>query len=132
MPQYSVELANARLSQYATVIGNGGKMEIYSGTDADLTGTANAEGTLLAVFTLGSPFAAAPANKVVSPTLPADTVGVSAGTAAWARITKADGSTAVVDLTVGGAGSGKEVILANTAITVGGAVQLTGFTITHP
>ena len=50
---YSTELRNAKLDVNSTVIGNAGKLEIYAGTDT--AGTNNAEGTLLAVFTLSAP-----------------------------------------------------------------------------
>lgn len=124
---YSMELRNAKLAANASVIGNGGKLEIYAGADA--AGTDNAEGTLLAVFTLGSPFAPAPVDAVQSPTLPADTAGVASGTAGWARVTKADGTTAVMDLTVGVAGSGAQVILNTLTISTGVAVSVKSWTI---
>jgi hypothetical protein len=82
----------------------------------------------LAAFTLGSPFAPAPVNGVQSPTLPAATTGVAAGTAGWARVTKADGSTAVMDLTVGT--SGAQINLNTLTISVGVAVSVTSWTIT--
>lgn len=123
---YSTELRNAKLDANTTVIGNAGKLEIYAG--ADTAGTANAEGTLLAVFPLGSPFAPPAAGGVQSPTLPAATTGVATGTAGWARITKADGTTAVMDRTVGT--SGAHINLSSLSITAGGAVSVTSWTIT--
>lgn len=123
---YSTELRNAKLDANTVVIGNGGKLEIYAGTDS--AGTQNAEGTLLAAFTLGSPFAPAAAGGVQSPTLPAATTGVAAGTAGWARVTKADGTTAVMDLTVGT--SGAQINLNTLTISVGVAVSVTSWTIT--
>lgn len=123
---YSTELRNAKLDANTTIVGAAGKLEIYAGTDT--AGTANAEGTLLAVFTLGSPFAPAASGGVQSPTLPSATTGVANGTAGWARITKADGSTAVMDLTVGT--SGAQINLSSLSISIGGAVSVTGFTIT--
>ncbi len=123
---YSTELRNAKLHANTTVIGNAGKLEIYAGTDAP--GTDNPEGTLLAVFTLGSPFAPAPVNGVQSPTLPAATTGVANGTAGWARVTKADGSTAVMDLTVGT--SGAQINLNTLNVSIGLSLSVTSWTIT--
>ena len=123
---YSTELRNAKLDANTAVVGNAGKLEIYAGTDS--AGTNNAEGTLLAAFTLGSPFAPAASGGVQSPTLPAATTGVANGTAGWARVTKADGSTAVMDLTVGT--SGAQVNLSSLSITAGGPVSVTSWTIT--
>lgn len=122
----SIELRNAKLEANTTIIGNAGKLEIYAGAKPAMGGT---EGTTLAVFTLGSPFAPAPVSAVQSPTLPAATTGVAAGTAGWARVTKTDGTTAVMDLTVGLAGSGAQVILNTLSITIGGAVSITSWTI---
>ena len=123
---YSTELRNAKLDANTTIIGNAGKLEIYAGADSG--GTGNAEGTLLAVFTLGSPFAPPASGGVQSPTLPSATTGVASGTAGWARVTKADGTTAVMDLTVGT--SGAQVNLSTLSITVNGAVSVTSWTIT--
>lgn len=129
MTQISDELAQAKLNANTTVIGNAGKLEIYAGTDS--AGTGNAEGTLLASFTLGSPFApTVSSGRVQSPTLPSATTWVANGTAGWARITKADGTTAVLDLTVGT--SGAEVNLSSLTAVSGVAVSVTSWTITFP
>jgi hypothetical protein len=122
---YSLELRNAKLAANAAIIGNAGLLKIFAGTDS--AGTNNAEGTLLAVFTLGSPFAPAPTTGVQYPTLPAATTGVANGTAGWARAEKADG-TAVMDLTVGT--SGAQVNLSSLSVAQGGAVSITSWTIT--
>ena len=123
---YSTELRNAKMDAITTVAGATSKLEIYAGTDS--AGTANAEGTLLATFTCGSPFAPASVNGVLSPTLPAATTGAATGTAGWARLTKTDGTTAVMDLTVGT--SAAQIILNTLSITLGGAVSISSWTIT--
>jgi hypothetical protein len=122
---YSPELRNAKLDANTTIVGNAGKLEIYAGTKP---ATGGAEGTLLATFTLGSPFAPAASGGVQSPTLPSATTGVATGTAGWARVNKTDGSTYVMDLTVGT--SGAQVNLNTLSITSGGAVTVTSWTIT--
>lgn len=124
---YNTALRNAKLDCNTTEVGAAGKLEIY-GTTTDVAGTANAEGTTLAVFTLGTPFAPPASGGVQSPTLPAATTGLVNGTATWARVTKADGTTAVMDLTVGT--SGAQVNLNTLSITSGGAVSVTSWTIT--
>lgn len=123
---YSTELRNAKLDANTAVIGNGGRLEIYAG--ADSAGTNNAEGTLLAAFDLPSPFAPPASGGVQSPTLPAAVNAIASGTAGWARVTKSDGTTAVMDLTVGT--SGAQVNLSSLAITAGAAVSITSWTIT--
>lgn len=122
---YATTLRNAQLDAITTAVGNAGKLRIYDGTRPATGGAAT---TLLAEFTLGTPFSGAAAAAVLSPTLPADTTGVAAGTATWFRITTS-GAAAVID---GSAGtSGADLILNTTTISIGVAVSVTGFTITR-
>lgn len=122
---YATTLRNAQLDAITTAVGNAGKLRIYDGTRPSTGGAAT---TLLAEFTLGTPFSGAAAAAVLSPTLPADTTGVAAGTATWFRITTSGGS-AVIDGSVGT--SGADLILNTTTISIGVAVSVTGFTITR-
>lgn len=117
----SVELRNARLAARTSTVGNAGKLRIYSGTRPATGGTAT---TLLAEFTLGSPFAPAPSNGVQSPTLPSPVNAGATGTATWFRVTKSDG-TFVEDGDVG-----QEMTLNTTTITSGLQVSITSWTIT--
>lgn len=123
---YNVTLRNAQLDAITTFAGAGAKLRIYDGTRPATGGTAT---TLLAEFTLGSPFAPAASAGVLSPTLPSNTTGAAAATATWFRVVKADGTTHVVD---GSAGtSGTDLILNTAAITVGVTVAVTAFTISR-
>lgn len=117
----SVELRNARLAARTSTIGNAGKLRIYNGARPVTGGAAT---TLLAEFTLGSPFAPAPSSTVQSPNLPAAVNAAASGTATWFRITKSDG-TFVEDGDVG-----QEMTLNTTTITAGLQVQVTSWTIT--
>lgn len=64
------------------------------------------------------------ANAVTSGT------GLAVGTATWFRVYKSDGATAVID---GSAGtSGTDLVLNDAAITVGGTVSVTSWTISMP
>lgn len=122
---YAVTLRNAQLDPITTAVGSAGKLQIYDGTRPATGGTATNK---LAEFTLGSPFAAAAASAILSPTLPANVTGLFAGTATWFRITTS-GGTFVLD---GSAGlSGTDVILNTTTISVGVTVACTAFTITR-
>lgn len=124
--KYNVTLRNAQLDAITTFAGNGAKLRIYDGTQPATGGTAT---TMLAEFTLGTPFAAGAASASLSPTLPANTTGAAAGTAAWFRIVKSDGTTHVLD---GSAGtSGTDLVLNTASITVGVTVSITAFTITR-
>jgi hypothetical protein len=121
----SVSARNARLDAISTVVGNAGKLALYDGVRPATGGTATNK---LAEFTMGSPFAPAASNAVLSPTLPANTTGLAAAgggtTATWARLSKSDG-TFVMDLSVGATGSGADVILTNVSIAQGQTVTMT-------
>ena len=82
---------------------------------------------LLSQHTLGSPFAAAAAASVLSPTLPANVNASATGTATWWRVTTS-GGTFVIDGDVGTSGS--DLNLITTSITSGQPVSITAWTIT--
>jgi hypothetical protein len=127
MPGYSTPLRNAQLDAITAFAGAGAKLRIYGGVQP---ATGGAAGTLLAEFTLGSPFAPAASAATLSPTLPSATTGIVAGSASWFRIVKADGTTIVIDGTVGT--SAADMVLNTVAITVGVAVSIAAFSITRP
>jgi hypothetical protein len=56
--------------------------------------------------------------------------GLAVGTATWFRVYKADGTTAVIDGSVGTAST--DLTLNDVAITVGGTVQVTSYTVSMP
>lgn len=122
---YAVAVRNSRLDAITTYTGNAGKLVIYAGTRP---ATGGAAGTVLATFTLGTPFAGAAASGSLTVTLPADVNASATGTAAWARLFKTDGTTIVMDLGVGT--SGQEVTLNSTSLTSGVACSVTSFVIT--
>lgn len=120
---YSTALRNAQLDAITSAVGSLGKLTIYNGTRPATGGTAT---TALATFTMAAPFAPAASGGVLSPTLPANTIGLAAGTATWYRITTVVGGF-VMD---GNAGtSGAELILNTTTVSVGVALQITSHTI---
>jgi hypothetical protein len=122
---YVTALRNSQLDAITTRAGNASKLRIYDGSRPATGGAAT---TLLAEFTMGSPFAAGAAAGVLSPTLPSDTTGLAAGTATWGRIVQSDGSTHVADFSVGT--SGTDVVLNTATISIGVTVSLTAFSIT--
>ncbi len=122
---YVTALRNAQLDAITTRAGNGAKLRIYDGTRPATGGAAT---TLLAEFTMGTPFAAGAAAGVLSPTLPSDTTGLAAGTATWGRIVQSDGTTHVADFSAGT--SGTDLILNTATISIGVTVSITAFTIT--
>lgn len=126
MPGYATALRNAQLDAITTYAGAGAKLRIYNGTQPATGGAAT---TLLAEFTLGSPFAPAASGATLSPTLPGATTGAAPGTATWFRIVKSDGTTQVIDGTVGT--SGADLILNTTTISSGVNVSITSFSISR-
>lgn len=125
---YSTTLRNAKLDANTTAVGGGGKLQIMNGVRPATGGVAT---TILAEFTLGTPFAPAAASASMSPTLPANTTGTAgagAGTAAtWYRVTTSTG-VFVMDGSV--ATSGSDLNLNTTTISQGVTVSVTGWTIT--
>lgn len=119
---YSTTLRNAQLDAITTAVGNAGKLALYDGVRPATGGSAT---TKLAEFTLGTPFAPGAAAGVLSPTLPADTTGLAAGTATWGRITTS-GGTFVIDL-----GVGTDITLNTTTVSVGVTCSVTSFSITR-
>lgn len=118
-------LRDAMLDAITTYAGNAALLRIYDGSRPATAGTAT---TLLAELTCGTPFAAAAVNGVL--TLGAITQDSSAnatGTATWFRIVKADGTTFVMDGSVGTSGS--DLNLTTTSIVSGQPVSVSSFVI---
>ena len=125
----STTVRNAMLDAITTAAGASALLRIYSGTrPADPS--ASITGTLLGTLTCGSTFAAAASGGVL--TLNAITQDSSAnatGTATWFRIVKSDGTTHVLDGSVGTSGS--DLNLTTTSIVATQPVSVTSFTITE-
>lgn len=120
---YATALRNAQLDAITTYAGAGAKLRIYDGTRPATGGTAT---TLLAEFTLGSPFAPGASGGVLSPTLPSAVNAGASGTATWFRVVKADGTTQCIDGSVG-----SEMTLNTSTVTSGLQVSVTSWTITR-
>ncbi len=120
-------LRDAMLDAITTRAGNAALLRIYDGSRPATGGTAT---TLLAELTCGTPFAAAAVNGVL--TLGAITQDSSAnatGTATWFRIVQSDGTTFVLDGSVGTSGS--DLNLTTTSIVATQPVSVTSFVITE-
>lgn len=110
-----------------------GTIEIRDGTqpaNANLTAT----GTLLATLTFQTTaFGAADTSGVatVTPSIVGDTSADASGTASWARI-KTSGSATVFDCDVTNNTGTGTIKFDSVNFQVGGTVDITAFTITHP
>ena len=123
---YSVTLRNAMLDAITTAAGASALLRIYDGSRPATGGSAT---TLLAELTCNATFAAAASSGVL--TLNAITQDSSAnatGTATWFRLVKSDGTTHVLDGSVGTSGS--DLNLTTTSIVATQPVSVTSFTIT--
>lgn len=125
MPGYNVLLRNSQLDAITTFAGGGALMRIYGGVQPATGGAVTTQ--LVNDFVLGTPFAPAAASAALAPTLPTAKAGSAAGTATWFRIFKADGTTQVIDGTVGTTGT--DLIVNTATISVGVNVSITSFAI---
>ena len=111
---------------------NGGSIKIYSGTRPTNPDTALSGNTLLASLPLSATaFAAATGTTTVTKTANAvtsDTNAPATGTATFFRAFKSDGTTAVVDGTVGT--SGTDAIINSTSIVAATTVACTSLVLT--
>ncbi|ASM75876.1 hypothetical protein VITFI_CDS3244 [Vitreoscilla filiformis] len=103
------------------------RLKIYTGA-APATPQTAATGTLLADLVM-SATVAAPVAGVLTVSATADATVAASGTAGWARLSTSAGA-ALLDMSVGIAGSGHEVILSAVALYAGGFVRLTSLTLT--
>lgn len=124
---YNVSLRNAQLDAITTFAGNGALLRIYDGTRPATGGTAT---TKLAELTCGSPFAgSASSGSLTANAITQDSSADATGTATWFRIVKSDGTTHVLDGSVGT--SGADLNLTSTSIVATEPVSVTSLVITR-
>lgn len=110
---------------------NGGTLQVRTGAQPATVGTA-ATGTLLGTLTLGSPaFAAATGGTATANTIGSDTSADATGTAGWFRILTST-ATGAIDGSITPTGGGGDLTLDSVSVTVGGAINATGLTLTMP
>jgi hypothetical protein len=112
---------------------NGGFLEIYDSTGTGQPATPDVAVTTqvkLAKLPLNATAFGAAAGGTKTANAISNGVGLAAGTATWFRVFKSDDATAVIDGSCGTAGT--DLVLNDTAITVGGTVQVTSYTVSMP
>ncbi len=127
--KYTTAVRNAMNDAITTAAGGSALLRIYSGTQPADANTALSGNTLLAELTCNATFAPASSGGVL--TLNAITNDSSAnatGTASFFRLVKSDGTTVIMDGTVGT--SGADLNLNSVSISSGAVVAVTSFTIT--
>lgn len=124
---YNSTLRNARLDAITTRAGGSAKLRIYDGSRPATGGTAT---TLLAELTCNATFAPSASGGVLTlNSISDDTSANATGTATWFRIVQSDGTTHVLDGSVGT--SGADMNLSTTSIVAGARVSITAATITE-
>lgn len=123
-----VSIRNAWVDAITTRAGASAKLRIYSGSRPATGGTAT---TLLAELTCNATFAPAGSGGVLTlNAIAPDTSADATGTASWFRIVQSNGTTFVLDGSVGT--SGADLNLNSTAIAAGAQVSISSFTVTAP
>ena len=126
--KFSTELRNARANQLEVVAGTSPLLRFYSGSAPTNVSDA-ATGTLLSEVTLPADWLTDAANGVKSKVGTwSDPAADATGTAGYARLYKADGTTAVAQFTVGT--SGAEINLLTLAFVAGMPLTIESFTFT--
>lgn len=108
-----------------------GTIKIYTASQPANADVAISSQTLLATLTFSDPaFGATNSSGVATASaITSDSSADATGTATWARIADSNGNT-IFDCDVGT--SGATINLNSVAITTGGTVSITSFTMTHP
>lgn len=120
-------LRNNRLDQITTRAGASALLRIYDGTRPATGGTAT---TLLAELTCNATFApAASGGTLTLNAITQDSSANATGTATWFRIVQSNGTTFVLDGSVGT--SGQDLNLNTTSIVTGAAVAISSAVITE-
>lgn len=128
MANQSVILVTARAEAVRSLLtAAAASLRIYTGA-APASPETSAPGTLLATvsFLTAVP---APVAGVLTLTAAGDTTVTTSGVAGWARLTTGSGA-ALLDMSVGIAGSGAEVVVTTTQLFQGGFVHVNSLTLT--
>lgn len=106
---------------------NSGYLRIYDGTQPATADTAVSTQVLLAELRFGATaFGACVAGLLTANAITADSSANASGTASWFRALKSDGTTAILDGSVGT--SAANMIIATTAISSAQTVSCSSFT----
>lgn len=130
--QMSVELRNARLDAFETIIGTGARLKIFTGTKPANVAAADS-GTLLADVTCPSDWLGAAANGVKSLAgVWEDLSANGAGDAGHFRLYQSNGTTCHFQGTVTATGGGGDMTVNNITFASGQKFSITTFTLNEP
>jgi len=121
----SIVSLNAALNGLAALC-NSGKLRIYDGAQPATPETAITTQNLLSELTMNATaFASASGGVIVANSITQDSSIAATGTAAWYRLFKSDGTTPVLDGTVGTADA--DCVLNSVDLQQGAILQITSF-----
>jgi len=130
----AIRLANATANAAANGIGDlcdAGILRIYSGTIPTDANTAIGAQTILAELTMNAAAFPSGTNGVITAAaITQDTSANATGTASFYRLFASNGTTVILDGTVGT--SGADLNLNSVSIQAGAAVQISSYTLTVP
>jgi len=127
-PHFSNTAANAEADAVAALL-NSGYLRIYDGSQPANANTAVSTQTLLAELRFGSTaFAASSGGVITANAIADDTDANATGTASWVRCLKSDGTTVIMDGSVGT--SGCDLNMNSTAIQIHAQISVTALTLT--
>ena len=124
--KYSNGTRDAQQNGLITYAGSAAIIKIYSGTQPVNANTAISGQTLLVSLNVSGTFGTDSSGTITMSSVTSATA-VATGTASFFRITKSDGTTVVMDGSVGT--SSADMILDNTSIATGQTVSITSGTI---
>jgi hypothetical protein len=124
--KYSNGTRDAQQNGLITYAGSAAIIKIYSGTQPVNANTAISSQTLLVSLNVSGSFGT-DSNGTITLSSVTSATAVATGTASFFRITKSDGTTVVMDGSVGT--SSADMILDNTSIATGQTVSITSGTI---
>jgi hypothetical protein len=124
-------VANSMIDSGIGTQADSGKLRIYDGTQPTNGGDAITSQVLLAELTMNADaFPSASSGTITANSITQDASADATGTATWFRLVKSDGTTILVDGSVGT--SGADCNLNSVSITSGGTVTVTSCAFTQP
>lgn len=135
-PRITATVANAMINAGIGDQANSGRLRLYSGTQPLAGGGAITSQVKLAEFIMASDAFPGASGGIITAAPITATVGLADGDATWYRLTKNDGTTVLIDGSVGLEGSPPEdspdLIIDDIHIEVDEAVAVVMFQITMP
>lgn len=131
-PRIPAATANLMLDAGIGSLANSGKLRIYNGPQPLSGGGGIGAAVLLAEFSMNTDAFPPAAGGVITANPITAAVGLADGNATWYRLLKNDGTTTLIDGSVGLEVDNPDVIIDDVAIAIGEAVAVVSFSITMP